>query len=549
MTDKEKAKAYDEALKYAKMYYKENKDYNAGFLPIIFPELAESEDERIRKSIIHILQVGGYMSPEEKGKAFAYLEKQKENIEKEYVFRPLAGTDITVAAEQAIRRANEGDRLVLAFNGAYIPVRKGCNANKIVDIYNAFIEKQKEPHYTKRNALFDKCVENCEPEVMKSVSDEVDEMLEKEKQKEQEPTDDKAFEEWIDDWWKHNKVNNPDSYDKGDEIQFDEHGFKNFCRGIRNMYQQKLAEWSEDWREEDIQTRFAFYTYKNAEDDGVLYLSNVFVEEASRNHGFGTKILAAAEKVAETIGATTICLKVKQDSPANAWYRKNGYGYVAFEDGYDWLEKNLEYMKPQPKQEWSAKGRRGRIGTTPEHIRKKAENFLFKMEPPYDADDICSAYETGAMENANPSWSEEDEAFLKVAIAICNRYSHKDIADWLKSLCLKLKKENEEWRHYIWTTNLRFDFTALIKYDNTDNYEIVQAGNRPRQEKNGIYILIKDIKSQPHWKPSEEQMEALKCAIADVAKFSKRGGRQVELENEPYYSALHLLYEQLEKLI
>ncbi len=113
---------------------------------------------------------------------------------------------------------------------------------------------------------------------------------------------------------------------------------------------QKPAEWSEDWREEDIQTRFAFYTYKD--DPSVLYLSNVFVEETSRNHGFGTRILRAAEKVAEAIGATTISLKVKQNSPANAWYRKNGYGYVAFEDGYDWLEKNLEYMKPN-KQEWS----------------------------------------------------------------------------------------------------------------------------------------------------------------------------------------------------
>lgn len=112
----------------------------------------------------------------------------------------------------------------------------------------------------------------------------------------------------------------------------------------------KPVEWSEDWREEDIQTRFAFYTYKD--DPSVLYLSNVFVEETSRNHGFGTRILRAAEKVAETIGATTISLKVKQDSPANAWYRKNGYGYVAFEDGYDWLEKNLEYMKPN-KQDWS----------------------------------------------------------------------------------------------------------------------------------------------------------------------------------------------------
>lgn len=44
-----------------------------------------------------------------------------------------------------------------------------------------YLEKQKEPHYTKRNALFDKCVEDCDPEVMKEVSNKVDEMLGKEK--------------------------------------------------------------------------------------------------------------------------------------------------------------------------------------------------------------------------------------------------------------------------------------------------------------------------------------------------------------------------------
>lgn len=44
----------------------------------------------------------------------------------------------------------------------------------------AYLEKHKEPHYTKRNELFDKCAENCDPEVMKEVSDKVDEMLGKE---------------------------------------------------------------------------------------------------------------------------------------------------------------------------------------------------------------------------------------------------------------------------------------------------------------------------------------------------------------------------------
>lgn len=107
------------------------------------------------------------------------------------------------------------------------------------------------------------------------------------------------------------------------------------------------------YEEDKLLTRFAFYTYKD--EDGVLYLSNVFVEETSRNKGFGTKILQAAEKVAETIGAITIRLKAKQNSQANDWYCKHGYGYLTSEGEYDWLEKNLEYLKPAKPAEWSDK--------------------------------------------------------------------------------------------------------------------------------------------------------------------------------------------------
>lgn len=122
----------------------------------------------------------------------------------------------------------------------------------------------------------------------------------------------------------------------------------------------------------------------------------------------------------------------------------------------------LEKQKEQKPAEWSAKGRRGRIGSTPEHIRKKAENFLSKMEPPYDADDICSAYETGAMENANSSWSEEDEKMLRTIISDGSRGVELDSKQisWLKSL-------------------------------------------RP----------VSKESLQPHWKPSEEQMESLAYAI------------------------------------
>jgi hypothetical protein len=75
-------------------------------------------------------------------------------------------------------------------------------------------------------------------------------------------------------------------------------------------------------------------------------------------------------------------------------------------------------------------------------------------------------------------WSDEDKAMLKVAIAVLRRYSHDDVADWLKSL-------------------------------------------RP----------------QPHWKPSEEQMEALERASTNEYLSARQ------------YDILVSLYEKLTKLM
>jgi len=81
MTQEEKAKAYDEALEKARSiieYYVEHKrndvlPYIKEDLEGIFPELKESEDERIRKEIIDFVKSrGGF-----KGDWIAWLEKQK----------------------------------------------------------------------------------------------------------------------------------------------------------------------------------------------------------------------------------------------------------------------------------------------------------------------------------------------------------------------------------------------------------------------------------------------------------------------------------------
>jgi len=88
MTTEEKAKAYDKAIRKAEALYKASESMSACnvIIETIFPELKESEDERIRKAII-----SGMKSLQEKGKytefahipmndVFAWLEKQGKEI-------------------------------------------------------------------------------------------------------------------------------------------------------------------------------------------------------------------------------------------------------------------------------------------------------------------------------------------------------------------------------------------------------------------------------------------------------------------------------------
>lgn len=57
MTENEKAKAYDEALKKASAAHKDEDRHLKATLERIFPELKEDDDERIKKNCIHFLEL------------------------------------------------------------------------------------------------------------------------------------------------------------------------------------------------------------------------------------------------------------------------------------------------------------------------------------------------------------------------------------------------------------------------------------------------------------------------------------------------------------
>lgn len=80
MTDKEKAKAYDEAIKRAKEW-----EGNPAAIDYIFPELKESNDDKIKNKLINLIktssEVGGLaLHKWEADEMLTWLEKQTEKL-------------------------------------------------------------------------------------------------------------------------------------------------------------------------------------------------------------------------------------------------------------------------------------------------------------------------------------------------------------------------------------------------------------------------------------------------------------------------------------
>ena len=162
------------------------------------PELAENDDERIRKFLIDMVKrETGFAGFPSQGQVLAYLEKQKEHQNKSDAQEKALGRDLTFPQDK--------DKNLDEIAQDYVDRVKECNP---------------EPTWNLMQTAVCYGYHCCE-------------------QKEQKPVEDKSFYEWVEDYYSHNKVNNPHSYDKGDEIQFDHKGFISFCEAY--CYPQNLV--------------------------------------------------------------------------------------------------------------------------------------------------------------------------------------------------------------------------------------------------------------------------------------------------------------------
>jgi len=135
--------------------------------------------------------------------------------------------------------------------------------------------------------------------------------------------------------------------------------------------------------------------------------------------------------------------------------------------------------------------------------------------------DIHNLPYTQQKEQKPAEWSEEDEAFLKVAIAICNRYSHKDIADWLKSLRPQPKQDIQPslGEKEIICLKRILDYVR----DKHNQYDGADFTNEIAVLEWLITHPVLVYSSQPSWKPSEDEERLINTSISFLKDFADKG--------------------------
>ncbi len=94
--------------------------------------------------------------------------------------------------------------------------------------------------------------------------------------------------------------------------------------------------------------------------------------------------------------------------------------------------------------------------------------------------------------------------------------------------CFRFIQKSAEWSEE--DEDMRYKASAVLNKLCASNEEFVWAHSTLVK----VFYWLKSLRPQPHWKPSEEQMDALKYALGEGGKFNK--------------AALESLYEQLKKL-
>lgn len=103
----------------------------------------------------------------------------------------------------------------------------------------------------------------------------------------------------------------------------------------------------------------------------------------------------------------------------------------------DWLSEFKEKMyaiaRKEVEYDVSTCGRRGRMGGVPQEFSEKAEEYQKGIKPPYDADDIISAYESGMMEEekeVDKAYKTQDDVVFRKGLSEGRKATLDGLPKW-----------------------------------------------------------------------------------------------------------------------
>ena len=153
------------ALDRAKEYYETANDTEKKLLGMLFPELKENKNERVRNEIVSIVEQYGRTCEKEGdpchdiSACLDWLERQKEKDSSEWVYRALPGTYFDNAALKAIEYAQNGENIVFTFNGFYCKVEEHTTLDELRKEYDTFGKRQVAAVWTEEDEnMFEKCI-------------------------------------------------------------------------------------------------------------------------------------------------------------------------------------------------------------------------------------------------------------------------------------------------------------------------------------------------------------------------------------------------------
>ena len=524
----QKAKAYDEALKRAKLYNSDNvKQVVKDLVTYIFPELKESEDERIRKELIDYIKskFENSCSPTPSknilGNWLAWLEKQGEqkytdkvkpkfNVGDWIIFNGLTlyinevvkgyyktiskggihnsyDWDIDNAARRwTIQDAKDGDVLVNKNGCPFIfKDAKTCWCYYSISC-GVFCPKSNKWFFSLEDHLCPATKE--QREILSQKMKEAGYFWDTEK-KELERIDPIEPDEIIEECYQDNADHIIDiiteqekpsdkaepKFKVGDWIINSKGTLRHIIDVDKEGYQT-----DEGWATHDtFEKTFHLWTIQDAKDGDVLAASDGSIFIFKEIMDYGCKHYIALEKDNETINVN--------DNLEHFW-------------------ENARGVKPSTKEQ---------------------RDLLFQKMKEASYEWNAEKKELNKIGQKSNEWSEEDEAKLKSACALIRSTSLKgndeiieSTINWLKSLKPQPKQELSEEDERL------FDKLVYhLRWSVNNGFTDIPAG--PLED------WIKSLKEHITWKPTEEQMKALHdLNLTGNISYARQGQVLIELYND-----------------